>query len=246
MSLLSAVRSMSKAASAARSACRSDITCGRFGLPSSSSPSTRKTMFAGRSETRRADASASKKEASEPLELAAPLATMLGPAPDTLAVTVAKGGEVQPGSSAGWTSYIPYRKSVGPSPPTRPRTAGCPEVVMISAFPPAASIRPATNSAPASMSSSEAETVGHCKKRRIVSRCPSKSASICSQVLVQGVVSGSVPAPTSETQSSNAADRRFGHERSSFKLLVVTPLQIPHCSHHVFLPPPVTRTLHSR
>ena len=53
---------MSKAASAARSARLADITPGRLGLPSSSSPSTRKTISAGRSETRRAEASASKKE----------------------------------------------------------------------------------------------------------------------------------------------------------------------------------------
>src|ERR687897_793170 len=98
---------MSKAASAARSARLADITPGRLGLPSSSSPSTRKTICAGRSETRRADASASKKEASEPLELAAPRATMLGPAPGTSAVTAEKGDEDHAGSSAGCTSYTP-------------------------------------------------------------------------------------------------------------------------------------------
>src|ERR671912_113385 len=98
---------MSKAASAARSVRLEDITPGRLGLPSSSSPSTRKMISAGRSETRRAEASASKKEASEPLELAAPLATMLGPAAGTSALRAAKGGEDHPGSSAGCTSYIP-------------------------------------------------------------------------------------------------------------------------------------------
>jgi hypothetical protein len=51
-----------------------------------------------------------------------------------------------------------------------PRTAGYPAVGTISAVPPTPSIRAATNSAPASMSSSEAETVGHRKKRRISSR----------------------------------------------------------------------------
>ena len=98
---------MSNAASAARSSRLADITPGRLGLPSSSSPSTTKTISAGRSETRRADASASKKEAREPLELAAPRATMLGPAPGTSALTAAKGGEDHPDSSAGCTSYIP-------------------------------------------------------------------------------------------------------------------------------------------
>src|SRR3712207_446162 len=74
---------------------------------SSSSPSISKTISAGRSETRRAEPTASKKAARAPLELAAPRATTLWPAPGTLAVTAAKGGEDHPGSSAGCTSYIP-------------------------------------------------------------------------------------------------------------------------------------------
>jgi hypothetical protein len=54
----------------------------------------------------RAEATASKKAARAPLELAAPRAMMLGPAPGTSAVAAAKGGEDHPGSSAGCTSYI--------------------------------------------------------------------------------------------------------------------------------------------
>src|SRR5918997_377448 len=81
----------------------------------------------------------------------------------------------------------------------RPRTAGWPGVDTISAVPPAASIRAATCSAPASMSSSEADTVGRCRKRRISSRCPSKSASIRSQAGAQGGGSNLSPALTLRT-----------------------------------------------
>src|SRR5215210_2067568 len=79
----------------------------------------------------------------------------------------------------------------------RPRTAGCPAVATISALPPAPSIRAATCSAPASMSSSEAETVGRRRKRWISPRCPSKSASIRSHARAQGVGSRRSPVSTS-------------------------------------------------
>ena len=96
------------------------------------------------------------------MELALPLATTAGPTPGRSWTSAANGGEVQSGSWAGCTSYMPYRSSLGApaGPGSSPRTSGWPGVSTSSKDPPAPSIQAPVASATARTPSPVALTDG--------------------------------------------------------------------------------------
>ena len=174
-----AVRSRSNAPSAASSArCRS-MAAARFGLPSSSSPSITNTTVAGIAPSSWRISRATNCAPRHPFEFALPLATTACPTPGSSRTSAANGGEVQSSSSAGCTSYIPYRSSLGDpgGPTTSPRTSGWPPVSTISARPPASSSQPTVAAATSRTPSPVALTDGVRRYWRIRSRSAGKRSS---------------------------------------------------------------------